>query len=283
MKDFGTKAGVSVKERREGQPLSQKVREQIQEYIQNMDLTESRKLPREDALAQMFQVSRITVRKALDDLAAEGRIFRRQGKGTFVNAEFVDLKVTFNPSMEFMQMIRQSGYYPSMKLLHFRVVQDRPEIRSLLRLSKEDTLVEADKVFFADGKLCMFCRDFYSLSLAGGENAFSSLSTYEKSMFPFIYLQSGQKITWDKIEIDTAVSTEIPDFSEYLKTLGIGLCSYLYLREINYNEEDQPMIYVEEYIDTSIIRYNMVRRKDISYEKLGTDNCIVPGNTEEPL
>lgn len=90
MKDFGTKAGVSVKERREGQPLSQKVREQIQEYIQNMDLTESRKLPREDALAQMFQVSRITVRKALDDLAAEGRIFRRQGKGTFVNAEFVD-------------------------------------------------------------------------------------------------------------------------------------------------------------------------------------------------
>jgi GntR family transcriptional regulator len=41
-------------------------------------------LPTEPALCTMFGVSRITVRKAIEDLAREGWLVRRQGRGTFV-------------------------------------------------------------------------------------------------------------------------------------------------------------------------------------------------------
>lgn len=61
---------------------------QIQDYI-NDQLMEQRwkpgdTLPSENQLSSQFQVSRITVKKALANLIEEGLIFRVQGKGTFV-------------------------------------------------------------------------------------------------------------------------------------------------------------------------------------------------------
>lgn len=249
-------------------PLSQRAKEEIQQYILKMDLKKGTKLPREEVMAQMLGVSRITVRKAFDDLAAEGIIFRRHGKGTFVNADSLNMKVTFNPVMEFTQMIRKSGYAPSMRLLSLRTLSDHEKIRELLHMPPEEKLIQADKAFFADDKLCVICRDFYSISLAGGEEAFAQLSKYDQSMFPYIYEKSGQKLKWDKVEIDTAISTEIEGFSQYLRELKVGVRPYLYLKEINYGDEDQPLIYVEEYIDTSIIKYNMIRQKQIHYSKI---------------
>ena len=41
-------------------------------------------IPTEPELCRMFDVSRITVRKAIEDLAREGWLLRQQGKGTFV-------------------------------------------------------------------------------------------------------------------------------------------------------------------------------------------------------
>lgn len=44
-------------------------------------------LPGEEALARMFQVSRVTIRRALADLDAAGLIDRRHGRGTFVKKQ----------------------------------------------------------------------------------------------------------------------------------------------------------------------------------------------------
>ena len=41
-------------------------------------------IPTEPQLCEMFGVSRITVRKAIDNLAKEGWLLRQQGRGTFV-------------------------------------------------------------------------------------------------------------------------------------------------------------------------------------------------------
>ena len=47
-------------------------------------------LPKEEALCERFGVSRITVRRALADLAALGLVERRHGRGTFVRATGAD-------------------------------------------------------------------------------------------------------------------------------------------------------------------------------------------------
>lgn len=247
-------------------PLSQQTKTAILEYIQKMEPEKDTKLPREEIMAEMLGVSRITVRRAFAELAAEGIIFRQQGRGTFVNADYLNMKVTFNPVMEFTQMIEESGYKPTMKLLELKVMQGNKKVRDILQADENEKVIQADKAFFADGKLCVLCRDFYSMELAGGEEKFNSLSHMEKSMYPYIYENSGKKLVWDKVEIDTAISTEIEAFADYLKQMNVGIRPYLFLREVDYGEENEPLIYVEEYIDTSIIKYNMIRQKNIYYK-----------------
>lgn len=87
------------------------------QLIEGMDLAQDNKLPREELLASQLGVSRTTIRQALNNLAAEGVVSRRQGKGTFVNVDSIGIRVTFSPCMELMQAIRNSGFEPSVRLL----------------------------------------------------------------------------------------------------------------------------------------------------------------------
>lgn len=245
--------------------LSEQARREIYKYIKTLNLEVSNKLPREEALAEIIGVSRITIRQALNDLAAEGIIFRRQGKGTFVNTDSLNIKVKFNPCMEFTQMILNSGYTPRVKLLNIEQIPQDPEIMRLLQMEDQEQLAVAEKMFLADDKVCAFCRDYFSLSLIGGEEAFSEFSKYENSIFEYIYRTSGEKIEWDKVEIDTILSTEIPGVAQYDEMKELGTIPMLYLKGMNYSSFDRPLIYANEYINTSYIKYNMIRQKNIRY------------------
>lgn len=62
----------------------QKCVDQIIKYISDNSLSEGDKLPPEPKLTEIFQVSRITVRRAIDDLEQQGIVKKIQGSGTFV-------------------------------------------------------------------------------------------------------------------------------------------------------------------------------------------------------
>ncbi|MCA1178506.1 MULTISPECIES: FadR/GntR family transcriptional regulator [unclassified Pantoea] len=58
--------------------------EQLRQLIQQQEQQPDRALPTERELAERFGVGRREIRRALDVLEEEGRIWRKQGKGTFV-------------------------------------------------------------------------------------------------------------------------------------------------------------------------------------------------------
>lgn len=246
--------------------LSEQAKKKVLKYINEMDLSKENKLPREELLAEMIGVSRITIRQALNALAAEGIIFRRQGKGTFVNVDSLNIKVTFNPCIELTQMIENSGFKPSVKLLKINKIKRDDKIASILQMGKEEQLVVAEKLFLADDQICAFCRDYFSMDLIGGEEAFEVFSKYEDSIYKYIYTLSGEKVEWDKVEIDTVLASEIPGFTEYISEKEMINHPYLYLKTVNYSSNDKPMIYANEYFNTSIIKFNLIRQKKIQYE-----------------
>nr|WP_317377262.1 GntR family transcriptional regulator [uncultured Faecalimonas sp.] len=245
--------------------LSEQAKKEVLRYIEGMDLEKENKLPREELLAEMIGVSRITIRQALNALAGEGIIFRRQGKGTFVNVDSLNIKVTFSPCMELTQMIQNSGYEPSVRLLNISRVKREEEICGLLQMKEDEQLVVAEKLFLADDKICAFCRDYFGMNLIGGEEAFECFSKYEDSIYKYIYDLSGEKVEWDKVEIDTVMPSAIRGLKKYVSARELGDKPYLYLKTLNYSTNDKPVVYANEYFNTSIIKFNLIRQKKIRY------------------
>ena len=99
------------------QPLYAQVRARLVERLIAGRWAPGATLPSEQQLAAEFGVSQGTVRKALDTLAAENLLVRRQGRGTFV-AEHDDDRALFH----FFHMVGEDG---SRRLPDSRVLSRR--------------------------------------------------------------------------------------------------------------------------------------------------------------
>ena len=67
------------------------------------------------------------------------------------------------------------------------------------------------------------------------------------------------------MEIDTILSSEIEGLSGYLDQNRLQEMPLLYLKGVSYTSDDVPVLYANEYINTQIIKYNMIRKKNIAY------------------
>lgn len=89
-------------------------------------------LPNEESLCERFGVSRITVRRALADLAAQGLVERRHGRGTFVSAN-LPLPRTV-PSLSVLDSLRKTAQETEVRVLDVSQAEPPPDIAALLLL-----------------------------------------------------------------------------------------------------------------------------------------------------
>lgn len=245
--------------------LKTQVKEALHDYIKTLDLDISNKLPREEELAVMLGVSRVTLRSALDDMAADGIIFRRQGKGTFVNPTFFEMKVSFNPVMHFADMIQNSGYKPRTEILNYSIVKADKEVVKALQIKEGEEVIVCTKVFYADAHICALVQDYIPVNLVKKEDL-EDLEEYSESMFFFLYDKTGRKIMWDKVEIDVVESEQVEILHNHIKKHKGKDKAFLLLKGVNYDESDKEVLYALEYIDTSILKFNQIRKRSIVYK-----------------
>ena len=67
------------------QPIFRQIIERINAGIESGEFTRGGAIPSEPELCRQFSTTRMTVRRAIDALVNEGKLFRVQGKGTFVS------------------------------------------------------------------------------------------------------------------------------------------------------------------------------------------------------
>jgi GntR family transcriptional regulator len=105
------------------------------------------RLPSEKELAVRFEVSRMTVRQALDALADEGRVERVPGLGTFVRRP----TVAMGPSLtSFSEDMRARGLRPSSRLIGLEEVTAPPEVAPDLAVDVGSPVIRLERLRFAD-------------------------------------------------------------------------------------------------------------------------------------
>ncbi len=136
-------------------------------------------IPSEGELAVRFNVSQGTVRKAIDEMAAENLLVRRQGKGTFV-ATHDDPRSFYR----FLRLVPDDG-----KAAHAVSVplscesgMATPEVAAVLGIRAGDPVIHVERILRFDGEAVVFDRiDLVGDLFAG--LSLESLSGGERSLY----------------------------------------------------------------------------------------------------
>ena len=129
------------------QPKSRRLREALIELIR--ERVPGEPLPTERELCAEFGVSRATVRHVLQGLEAEQRIFRRQGKGTFVALAKIEEPLGLTSHTEEM---RARGIVPGSKLITVSRIEAPIEVAAALRLGPDTEVLRIERLRLADGE-----------------------------------------------------------------------------------------------------------------------------------
>ncbi|CUX33058.1 MAG TPA: GntR family transcriptional regulator [Agrobacterium sp.] len=100
-----------------GGPLYLKLRQTIEDAINAGRLKHGDALPPERDIAESACVSRVTVRKAVDDLVRDGLLVRRHGSGTFVVKPITRMQQPLTKLTSFTEDMRRRGMAASTRWL----------------------------------------------------------------------------------------------------------------------------------------------------------------------
>src|SRR5690606_29443964 len=128
-------------------PLYQQIKGLLLQSLDRGEWKPGEAIPSELELASRFQVSQGTVRKAIDELAAENLLLRRQGKGTFV-ATHHEAKVRFR----FLRLTPDDAHsaVTGSRILDCRRMRAPADIAALLGLRTGDTVVNVRRLLSFD-------------------------------------------------------------------------------------------------------------------------------------
>ncbi|HBX65118.1 MAG: GntR family transcriptional regulator [Balneola sp.] len=134
----------------EGIPLHKQISDWLRNQVNDGSLKKNEKLPSENELSDFFNVSRVTVRRALQTLENEQLIYRCQGVGSFVSdnrthQSFTELK-------DFEEELSGAGLQASSKVISFKQEKVTPEICSYLGVKENAIVVKLERVRLGNGQ-----------------------------------------------------------------------------------------------------------------------------------
>ncbi|MCH3922077.1 GntR family transcriptional regulator [Limosilactobacillus sp.] len=131
-----------------GSPVYIKIHNQLRENIESGRWTVGQKIPAERELAASFDVSRMTLRQAIQALVDEGILERRVGSGTFVANRKVQEKMSGVTS--FTEMMQAAGKRPSSRTISYHLtIPSQTEIEKL-KLPAGAQVLRMERVRYGD-------------------------------------------------------------------------------------------------------------------------------------
>ncbi len=129
-------------------PLYEKIANSIRHQIESGELQQGGALPSEERLCEDFDVSRITIRRAVQELATSGFVEKVQGKGTFVQYKRIE-----------QELLSLSGFTETFKRkglnLHHKIVAEEKCLadratQKALNISSNDSVLKITRIHYLD-------------------------------------------------------------------------------------------------------------------------------------
>jgi len=214
-------------------PLYRQIKQLLLARLQQGEWKPGELIPSELDLAARFQVSQGTVRKAVDELAAEHLLVRRQGKGTFVGTHH-EARVQFR----FLRILPDQGEaVPAQsRFLECRRTRAPADIAQRLDVNAGDPVIHVRRVLSFDGVPTVLDDIWLPGATFRGLTA-ERLSQYRGPLYGLFETEFGVRMTRADERI-RAVAAEAEVAVELNVPAGAPL---LLVERVSYSYDDRPV------------------------------------------
>lgn len=145
-------------------PLYQQLAETIKQQIRSGELKEGVQMMTELELSETYEISRVTVRKAIEILVNEGYVIKKQGIGTFVATK--KLNRIMDRTMSFTETCEYDGKVASADVIAIEWVRASLLVSQQLQISEGDRVLRTMRLRKSDGIPVMLEENFFSSDYA---------------------------------------------------------------------------------------------------------------------
>jgi GntR family transcriptional regulator len=234
----------------ENVPLAERARGLILQAI--LDKRFNQRLPSEEELAGMLNVSRTTIRTALQGLEQDGIITRKRAVGTTINEHVRPMSLALHRMVGFDGLLREKGHEVEVDVSWRRGPAGTAALDDLGIDSDQESLI-AEKSYVADGSLAIYIRDVVPWTNLRDSEFDGDVPA---SIFDFSALE------WQE-RVDHAVAEILPMVRKGPETtkLEVGDEPFTRLHERHYNTRGELLAVSIIDVDNRFFHFEVFRRR----------------------
>ncbi|MEP1444640.1 MAG: GntR family transcriptional regulator [Paraglaciecola sp.] len=219
----------------------------LKKNILNGSLEDGSQLPTELNLSETFNISRITAKRALDELAADGLVARRRAKGTHVTHQYQPNPIKA-PLVGMLQELEFMGQHSDAKVIELLNTRPPANIAKEFDLGEGETLLKMTRVRSRQHE----AFGYYS-SWSKGLHKLNDKASIESLTRLEIFRENGIEIKHVKQILSASAATP-----EVAKELGVDVgFPLLNLTRQSYDENENLVDYLNALYHPDRFQYRM--------------------------
>lgn len=208
-------------------------------------------IPTELELANTYNVSRVTVRRATDNLVAQGILYRTPGAGTFVTYKTPTQKIATLKS--FTEEMEELGLKATTKVNTFAIKEADSKIANILGMKENDMLYYIERSRYGNNDLYVFEKTYMSVK----SNPSISIKILEGSKYEYV-----EKIRGAKIDYSYHQTSPILPNKMLSKIFGIDeITPIIKIANTTYLEDGSVLDFTELFLNSPKYQLNYIKKR----------------------
>jgi len=234
-------------------PLYLKIKEHIENLIDQEIYEAGDKLPSETSFAKELDVSRASLREALRVLEKEGKIIKSQGVGTFVSKPIPRFKRGIEELFSVTNTIKNEGFTPGTRDL--KIEKEKPDKNLALKMNiKENAeILKLQRVRTADKKPVVFCIDYLNTNIF----PIDIDDDFSQSLFDLLENKYDLKIKYAVTEIIPVTARK-----KLIEKLNVKKYTpILLLEQMHFDDQERLFLYSKNYFRSDQFQFKVLRSR----------------------
>jgi len=236
-------------------PIYQQIADWMRKKIQSGEWQDDEKLMSETDLAVSLNVSRGTIRKAIETLISEKLLLRIHGKGTFVrNKILLEQKPTWRLA-GFSRDLKSRGIPYSTEVLEAEIVFPSELIRDALKLAPDEKIFHLKRLRKIKDQPVLLIENHIVYKVCA---SIEKIDFSQQQLYVTLEDQFNVQFDWSKRIYKSQQAT--PEIAKLLKLDPNA--ALMYIEELYHNKQSLPIEYTRAWFDAQVFQITTIIKRE---------------------